>query len=275
MRKLLKPSDVLLLGLTGVLDVFEEVRDPFGITAQGCKALYGWVPARYRRHNFSRLLTRQLQTGEIEKVMKNDDVYLRLTSAGSEKIVRDFPMLSFIKKPWDRKWRVVIFDIAEVQRTTRNALRDKLRELGFGMLQESVWITPHDVGIDLREFLESKGLEDGAYVLEISAILAGDQESLVRKVWKLDDLQESYQRVIDEANDMQRMYRESGYRNQQQKDLQKLGNEKKVDQMRKIRQRYIETLMSDPCLPRELLPNEWPAEKARRVVQYLYKIGRE
>ena len=158
MRKLLKPSDVLLLGLTGALDVFEEVKDPFGIMAQSCKALYGWVPPRYRRHNFSRLLNRQLQTGDIEKVVKHDEVYLRLTSTGNEKIVRDFPMFSFAKKPWDGRWRVVIFDIAEIHRTTRKALREKLRELSFGMLQESVWITPHDVSVDLREFLESKDL---------------------------------------------------------------------------------------------------------------------
>lgn len=269
MKKLLRPSDVLLLGLSGALDVFEEVRDPFGVIAQGCKALYGWVPQRYRRHNFSRLLARQLQTGDIEKVVKHDEVYLRLTSAGREKIVRDFPMLSLATKPWDGRWRIVIFDIAEIDKNTRELLRDKLRQLGLGMLQESVWITPHDVSVDLREFLETRELGETAFVLEVTSILAGDQELLVRKIWKLDALEEAYREIIEDAAKLKDMYVVRSGRNLQRTEGKKT---KMIEEERKIRQRYGETLLSDPCLPNELLPADWPAGKARRVVQEIQKI---
>lgn len=49
-----------------------------------------------------------------------------------------------IKKPaeWDKKWRVVFFDIPEKRRNARDALRDKLKELGFYELQKSVFIYP-------------------------------------------------------------------------------------------------------------------------------------
>ena len=112
MRKLLRPSDVLLLGLSGIMDIFEDIKDPLGIMATGSKNLYGWVPERYRRHNFSRVVDRQLRTGDIEKVIKGDQLYLRLTSVGKEKIARDFPMLPMAAKPWDRRWRMVMFDIS-------------------------------------------------------------------------------------------------------------------------------------------------------------------
>jgi len=269
MRKLLKPSDVLLLGLSGALDVFEEVRDPFGVMAEGCKSLYGWVPARYRRHNFSRLLSRQLQTGDIEKVVKGDEVYLRLTSTGSEKITRDFPMLSLAKKPWDGRWRIVIFDIAEVDKNTRELLRDKLRQLGLGMLQESVWITPHDVSVDLREFLESRELGEAAFVLEVSSILAGDQELLVKKIWNLDALEEAYREIIEEARKLKDMYMVSSGRNLQYTEGKKT---ELIEEGRKIRQRYEEVLLSDPCLPKELLPADWLAGEARRAVRDIQKI---
>ncbi|MEK7141058.1 MAG: PaaX family transcriptional regulator C-terminal domain-containing protein [Patescibacteria group bacterium] len=269
MKKLLRPGDVLLLGLAGTLDIFDGVKDPFGVMANGCKSLYGWVPSRYRRHNFSRLLNRQLQTGDIEKVVNHDEVFLRLTSVGRERIVRDFPMLSLANKPWDGRWRIVIFDIAEIDKNTRELLRDKIRQLGLGMLQESVWITPHDVSVDLREFLESKDLGEAAFVLEISSILAGDQELLVRKIWNLDDLEEVYRDIIEEAGKLNDLYVVSSGRNVQYAGAKRT---ELIEKVRKIRQGYGEALLSDPCLPRELLPKDWPAEKTRRVVRDLQKI---
>lgn len=47
-------------------------------------------------------------------------------------------------KRWDRSWRIVLFDIPEKLRKGRDALRDKLKELGFRELQKSVFIYPHE-----------------------------------------------------------------------------------------------------------------------------------
>ena len=43
---------------------------------------------------------------------------------------------------WDKKWRVVFFDIPEKRRSERNILRDKLKELGFCEIQKSVFVHP-------------------------------------------------------------------------------------------------------------------------------------
>ncbi|MBM3283264.1 hypothetical protein FJY90_03330, partial [Candidatus Gottesmanbacteria bacterium] len=166
MKKLLRPKDLLLLGLAGFMDIFEEAKDPFGVAADSCRNLYGWVPERYKRHNFSRLVKRGLKTEEIEKVVKNGEVFFRLTTIGRKKTIRDFSIFALQKQKWDRKWRLVIFDIAEVSRKTRDLLRLKLKELGFGMLQESVWITPYDIILDFREFVKEKGIGDYVYVME-------------------------------------------------------------------------------------------------------------
>ncbi len=50
-----------------------------------------------------------------------------------------------IPKPekWDKKWRGVLFDIPENCKAGRNALRGKLRELGFVQWQKSVFIYPY------------------------------------------------------------------------------------------------------------------------------------
>jgi len=44
---------------------------------------------------------------------------------------------------WDRKWRIVFFDIPEKHRRARDALREKLKEIGFREFQQSVFIQPY------------------------------------------------------------------------------------------------------------------------------------
>lgn len=43
-------------------------------------------------------------------------------------------------KKWDGRWRFVMFDIPDKSRKASNALREKLKELGFYQLQKSIWI---------------------------------------------------------------------------------------------------------------------------------------
>jgi len=69
-----------------------------------------------------------------------------LTEKGKKKaIIFEADNLT-IKSPlvWDHKWRVVVFDIPESKRTARNALREKLINLGFYPWQKSVFVHPHN-----------------------------------------------------------------------------------------------------------------------------------
>ncbi len=48
------------------------------------------------------------------------------------------------RKPrWDGRWRVLIFDLPEKERRTRDRLRLELQEVGFIQLQRSVWVYPY------------------------------------------------------------------------------------------------------------------------------------
>lgn len=290
MKKLLRPKDLLFLGLAGFLDVFEVARDPFGIAADSCKNLYGWVPEKYKRHNFIRLVERNLKTGEIEKVIKNGEAYLRLTTAGKEKTVRDFPMFSLQKKKWDGKWRMVIFDIAEVSRKIRDLLRCKLKELGFGMLQKSIWTTPHDMIVDLRQFLKEKGLGEDVYVFEVAHLLAGDPKDLADKIWKLDKLNDDYKNILDGIKSLKQMYiiyndRVKKYQakvtdekisndNDEKTSKVVLGMKDRFSRKTKgivnnLKKNYLDILFADPCLPKELLPNDWVGDLVKAKIKTL------
>ncbi len=47
-------------------------------------------------------------------------------------------------KKWDKKWRVIIFDVPETKRFDRNNIRQALVSIGFLRLQNSVWVYPYN-----------------------------------------------------------------------------------------------------------------------------------
>ena len=61
-----------------------------------------------------------------------------------------------IKKPkkWDKQWRIVIFDIPEKFKGAREALREKLKELGFVELQKSVFAYPFECEDEINFIVE-------------------------------------------------------------------------------------------------------------------------
>lgn len=87
---------------------------------------------------------------------KNDKGFLRLTTKG-EATLRQLELANFkLKKPkhWDKKWRVLIFDIPEKRRGLREKIRRTLTTIGFTRLQDSVWVYPYNCE-DLIALLKS------------------------------------------------------------------------------------------------------------------------
>jgi len=72
--------------------------------------------------------------------------FLSITEKGRRKL-RFLELNNFkMEKPkkWDKKWRILIFDIKEKERRKRDELRDYLYKIGFKRLQDSVWVFPYD-----------------------------------------------------------------------------------------------------------------------------------
>lgn len=256
MKKLLRTQGILLLGLSGALDLFEEIKDPLSLVSKSYEQMYGWVPGQYRKHNFSHLVWRNIKTGFIERVEKNGEVYIRLTSQGNKRMVREFPLLSFQKRKWDKKWRFVIFDIQEVNKNAREGLRKKLKELGFGMIQKSVFISPHDVIKDLLEFIENLRLGESVYAFETSTLAVGDIRELANKVWKLDALNEKYKYIVSQAQEIKNSYLTT--------------TRDRINWLNKsLKSKYLGILLQDPFLPKEMLPFDWLGYRARKLIKNL------
>jgi CRISPR-associated endonuclease Cas2 len=77
----------------------------------------------------------------FEKTSKG--TFVRLTEKGSRYLHTHLDTPPKPKK-WDKKWRILIFDIKEAKRNVRDQLRHALINLGFKHLQHSVWVYPYD-----------------------------------------------------------------------------------------------------------------------------------
>lgn len=254
MRKLLRSKDILLLILAGIGDLTEEVKDSFHLMSRSYESMYGFVPMRYKKNNFLQTVSRNLKTHDIEKVLKDGKVYLRLTSIGKTKVYRDFPILSLTRR-WNKHWAVVVFDIEEKTKIIRNRFRDKLKSLGFGMLQKSIWISPLDIGEDMREVIHSIGLSKNAYVMQVSGFIFGDPKELVRQIWRLDKLEERYIRLKSRVDTINQLIKKLNDRINKREA--KVRSKYIYDLSRKKRQvmrEYLEFVVQLPPLPKELLP---------------------
>ena len=253
MAKLLKIKDYLRLGLAFSGDLAHDFQDPFGFMERGCQEMYGWVPPKYRKSSQLARTWELLTTGSIEKIIKNGEVYYRLTSIGKKNLLRDYPLLVLRNRKWDGGWTMVIFDIPEEKRKRRDLLREKLLELGLGMMQKSVYITPYDLSEDIREFLIANHLGEEAYVTRIKKLFAGNPKKLASKLWNLEGVNESYKKIVTACVEGEK----SGF---------------KDEEKNKIKSQYVEVLVKDPYLPKELLFSDWMGDKARSCVSRLTKF---
>lgn len=108
----------------------------------GAMSKLGLLPSKRQNEIIARSRTRLIKRG----LLAYQDGKLRLTPKG-EAVLRRLELHEFrLKKSrrWDGKWRVLIFDIPEKRKRTRNQIRQTLITIGFARLQDSVWIYPYD-----------------------------------------------------------------------------------------------------------------------------------
>lgn len=101
---------------------------------------------KYKKKNLSNTFYRLQKEGCLNIQRKDHRVCITLTEKGKRRA--GWLQIDALKinkpKKWDKKWRLVIFDIAQLKTLMRNAFREKLRELGFYLLQKSVWVCPYE-----------------------------------------------------------------------------------------------------------------------------------
>lgn len=97
-------------------------------------------------YRLSKQISRLKHLKLIEKYQNGKDTIIKLTPIGKEKAFQYLfkDINPNIPKQWDKKWRMVIFDIPEEKKSIRDAIRQKLKQIGLFQLQRSVFVYPFD-----------------------------------------------------------------------------------------------------------------------------------
>ena len=167
---------------------------------------------------------------------------------------------------WDGNWLVVTFGIPEGQRGKRDAFRNRLTEMGFGLLSSSVWISPLDQETEVTTLVEELGLAERVTLLRCQRVWTPGTESigeLAYRVWGLEALAAHYR----DFNTRTEALLES---------LERMGQEGEVDAeaiffgTMDLQQELIDIILAeDPCLPAELLPPDWPSQRTHELIHTL------
>src|SRR3989344_1568396 len=140
----------------------------------GLALAFSYTPNQYRRtlrtigrewrkidKDKLRKEVRNLYRSKLIKEHKNKDGSFTfvLSDKGKMKaLTYHFSEMKIKDKVWDKKWRVVFFDVPEKHRWGRDSLRDKLKKLGFYEIQKSVFVFPHDCEDEIDFIIEFYGM---------------------------------------------------------------------------------------------------------------------
>ena len=107
-----------------------------------------------------------------------------LTDKGKQKVITFNIDNMEIKKPniWDKKWRIILFDIPEKKRQARDVLRETIKRLGFYEYQKSVFIHPYPCQDEIDYIVEYYEIRQYVRIVTATEL---DNEIHLRKIFNV------------------------------------------------------------------------------------------
>ena len=145
-------------------------------------------PGRYTKKQVRTAFNNFKQRKLIEIIEEGDEKFkVQLTNKGKKRVKELCFEALAIKRPakWDNKWRVLIFDIPtkpKIYHQAREALRHKIKELGFYQMQKSVWVYPYECEDEILFIAELFQVQKHIEILTVEKLL---HEEKIKKEFDL------------------------------------------------------------------------------------------
>ncbi|MFC0446790.1 PaaX family transcriptional regulator C-terminal domain-containing protein [Rhodococcus jostii] len=161
-------------------------------------------------------------------------------------------------RSWDGRWTFVMFSVPEDQREMRRILRTRLRTLGLGLLYDGVWVSPWDLTHDALSVL-SEVNADRATVTRARLADGNSASGHPVAAWSLREIADEYESFADDTSRLRSRVLQG-----------RTSPAEALVTRTKVMARWKSFAEIDPDLPLEVLPHQWPREKARRCFIEIY-----
>lgn len=235
-----------------VLAYMGEMSIPFHASSQLWRA--GIAADRFLYDINYNILKNAIITAKKRRFVKTTKrrAWPQITEEGKRRLFSIIPRYDE-KRTWDGRMHIITYDIPETHGNDRHLLRDYLRRIGCGRLQDSVWITPYNPIDTIRAFIEEHGLIGNVIVSDMGqdgSIGEEDLRSMIVRMYGLKALNTRYEEFLDETDGQ------------------------KLDQLTVVR--YLSILKDDPQLPFSLLPQGWKGTEAyKRIKSHLHILSKQ
>ncbi|MEU9060900.1 PaaX family transcriptional regulator C-terminal domain-containing protein [Streptomyces sp. NPDC048430] len=199
-------------------------------------------------------LTRMVKRDLLSRHRRGRKMYFGLTVRSTEVLREGHERIwraGAVNRDWNGSWTVVGFSLPEAWRSRRHDLRSRLIWAGFGPLQNGMWIAPGDV--DVSAVLEGLGLEDHLNVLRAQVAGPTRPDQLIERAFDTADTAKRYEAFLDRWDRARPTVAASD-------DLTR---------QLLLHADWLQLVRSDPRLPAEHLPADWPAIRAELVFRTL------
>jgi phenylacetic acid degradation operon negative regulatory protein len=139
-------------------------------------------------------LARMVRRGSLERLRNGRLVSYRPTARTVAMLEEGDRREPHRAELWTALWHA----IPEERRLERARLARRLRFLGFGSVQDGMWISPHDRESEVVALIDSLGVGGYAGVMVGRPAAALDFRALASRAWDLDALDERYRAFIEE-----------------------------------------------------------------------------
>lgn len=175
-------------------------------------------------------LTRMVAAGDL---VRSDDGY-RLSDRLLNRQRRQDDALHPRTRDWDGDWITLVITAVGMDARARAALRNTLQIKRFGELREGFWLRPGNLDDELRAEVADR--------VRVLRSRDDDPAELTRRLWDLPAWASTGDRLLDQmaaARDVPGRFRAAAG--------------------------MVRHLLTDPVLPKELLPAHWPGAELRKA----------
>jgi phenylacetic acid degradation operon negative regulatory protein len=208
-------------------------------------------------------LTRLRKAGRIEARRSGRTVYYHMTEASLRVMGEMTRRIEGHAPDWDGTFHGLLYSIPERHRAYRDSLRRFATLAGFGMLRPGLLVSPWLGPWPVSSFIDRA--PSGSHILQLQLqVPRSEAREVAAEAWELPKLATLYRRKIAMLD-----------RTTERLETRPPGGRLALRTFAATLESVFETVVIDPGLPTELLPEDWPQPRLVEAMERFYPaVGR-